>query len=88
MKISLSSTDNKNDSLAIKLGVSKNDPLYDEKVTLLSSLGLPSSGSFMLIPGPHPISPGLLAFTRVFSMDKGKNKFDCLVSRYGIFAFT
>ncbi|XP_071536585.1 actin-histidine N-methyltransferase-like isoform X2 [Panulirus ornatus] len=62
--------ENKNDSLAIKLGVSKNDALHDEKVALLSSLGLPSSGSFMLIPGPHPISPGLLAFTRVFCMDK------------------
>ncbi|XP_042877877.1 actin-histidine N-methyltransferase-like isoform X2 [Penaeus japonicus] len=62
---------NENDSLAIKLGVSKNDPLHDEKVALLTSLGLPSSGSFMLIPGLHPISPGLLAFTRIFCMDKG-----------------
>ncbi|XP_047499015.1 actin-histidine N-methyltransferase-like isoform X1 [Penaeus chinensis] len=61
---------NENDSLAIKLGVSKNDPLHDEKVALLTSLGLPSSGSFMLIPGLHPISPGLLAFTRIFCMDK------------------
>ncbi|XP_042242386.1 actin-histidine N-methyltransferase-like isoform X2 [Homarus americanus] len=62
--------DNKNDSLAIKLGVSKDDPLHDEKVALLSSLGLPSAGSFMLIPGQHPVSPGLLAFIRVFCMDK------------------
>ncbi|KAK8729769.1 hypothetical protein OTU49_008305 [Cherax quadricarinatus] len=62
--------DNKNDSLAIKLGVSKGDQLHDEKVALLSSLGLPSAGSFMLIPGSHPISPGLLAFTRIFCMDK------------------
>nr|XP_045594445.1 actin-histidine N-methyltransferase-like [Procambarus clarkii]XP_045594446.1 actin-histidine N-methyltransferase-like [Procambarus clarkii] len=62
--------DNKNDSLAIKLGVSKSDTLYDEKVALLLSLGLPSAGSFMLIPGQHPISPGLLAFTRIFCMDK------------------
>ncbi|XP_066981550.1 actin-histidine N-methyltransferase [Macrobrachium rosenbergii] len=62
--------DNTSDSLAIKLGVSKNDPLHDEKVALLSSLSLPSSGTFMLIPGPHPVSPGLLAFTRIFCMDK------------------
>lgn len=66
---------NENDSLAIKLGVSKNDPLHDEKVALLTSLGLPSSGSFMLIPGLHPISPGLLAFTRIFCMDKGEEVF-------------
>ncbi|KAG7157689.1 actin-histidine N-methyltransferase-like [Homarus americanus] len=66
--------DNKNDSLAIKLGVSKDDPLHDEKVALLSSLGLPSAGSFMLIPGQHPVSPGLLAFIRVFSsLDKWKD---------------
>ena len=64
-------TDNKNDSLPIKLGVSKNDPLNQEKVALLASLGLPASGSFMLVPGLHPISPGLLAFTRIFCMDKG-----------------
>ncbi|KAK7074955.1 Histone-lysine N-methyltransferase setd3 [Halocaridina rubra] len=63
-------TDNSNDSLAIKLGVSKNDPLHDEKVALLSSLDLPSSGTFMLIPGAHPVSSGLLAFTRIFCMDK------------------
>lgn len=62
--------DNRNDSLGIKLGVSKNDLLREEKVALLSSLDLPSSGTFMLIPGPHPISPGLLAFTRIFCMDK------------------
>lgn len=62
--------DNKNDSLPIKLGVSKNDALNQEKVALLASLGLPASGAFMLVPGLHPVSPGLLAFTRIFCMDK------------------
>lgn len=62
--------DNKNDSLPIKLGVSKNDPLHQEKVALLASLGLPAAGAFMLVPGLHPVSPGLLAFTRIFCMDK------------------
>lgn len=64
--------DNKNDSLPIKLGVSKNDPLHQEKVSLMTSLGLPSSGAYMLVRGLHPVSPGLLAFTRVFCMDKGE----------------
>ncbi|CAL4187663.1 unnamed protein product, partial [Meganyctiphanes norvegica] len=59
---------NEYDSLSIKLGVSKNDPLYEDKCALLSSLGLPASGAFMLVPGPHPISEGLLAFTRIFNM--------------------
>lgn len=63
-------TGNEYDSLSIKLGVSKNDPLYESKCALLSSLGIHASGAFMLVPGPHPISSGLLAFTRIFSMEK------------------
>ncbi|KAK4308748.1 hypothetical protein Pmani_019577 [Petrolisthes manimaculis] len=62
--------ENENDSLGVKLGVSKKDALYQEKVELLTCLGLPSSGTFLLVPGPHPISPQLLAFTRIFCMDK------------------
>jgi len=61
---------NEYDSLSIKLGVSKSDPLYDEKSSLLTSLGLQASGTYMLVPGPHPISSGLLAFTRIFNMDQ------------------
>lgn len=64
-------SDNLNDSLGVKLGVSKKDVLYQEKVDLLSCLGLPSSGTFQIVPGHHPISPQLLAFTRIFCMDKG-----------------
>ena len=56
----------------MKLGVSKKDPLYDDKVKVLSYLQLPESGTFNIVPGLHPISPGLLAFTRIFCMDKGK----------------
>ncbi|XP_076068321.1 actin-histidine N-methyltransferase-like [Oratosquilla oratoria] len=62
--------DNENNHLSIKLGVSKSDPLHDEKNQLLQSLGLPSSGTFHLVRGLHPITRGLLAFTRVFCMDK------------------
>ena len=74
MDFSLNFADNQSDSIVIKLGVSKNDPLYDDKSKLLAYLGLPATGSFSLVPGQHPISPGLLAFTRVFCMDKGDNQ--------------
>ncbi|KAB7502364.1 Protein peanut [Armadillidium nasatum] len=62
--------DNPSDTYALKLGVSKSDPLYEEKSKFLSSVSLSVNGSFPLVQGKLPVSPDLLCFTRVFCMDK------------------
>ncbi|KAL7637676.1 UNVERIFIED_CONTAM: hypothetical protein RMT77_011285 [Armadillidium vulgare] len=62
--------DNPSDTYALKLGVSKSDPLYEEKSKFLSSVSLSVNGSFPLVHGKLPVSPDLLCFTRVFCMDK------------------
>ncbi|XP_071787980.1 actin-histidine N-methyltransferase-like [Asterias amurensis] len=59
------------DSVNIQLGVSKNDRLYAMKSQLLAMMG--SNESSINLPvegGDNPISPELIAFLRVFSMDE------------------
>nr|CAD7258874.1 unnamed protein product [Timema shepardi] len=60
--------DNHHDSMRLKLGVSKADPLQAERAKLLSRLGLPTTGEFYLKTGADPVDGRLLAFLRVFSM--------------------
>lgn len=59
---------NKNDGLRLKLGVSKSDPLAEPRQNLLSEIAVPHSGEFLLTPGP--VDGKLLAFLRVFNMEK------------------
>ncbi|KAG8226273.1 hypothetical protein J437_LFUL004830 [Ladona fulva] len=72
---------NEHDTLALKLGVSKGDPLYPLKTALLSKLSkipqkLPFFSNatpptdFSLLTGPQPVDGQLLAFLRVFAMGK------------------
>lgn len=62
---------NPHDTMAIRLGVSKADPLNEKRVSLLARLGLPSSGEFLLLADTNPVHPALLAFLRIFSMNAG-----------------
>lgn len=69
---------NEHDSLALRLGVSKGDPLYPLRTALLSRIPprLPFFSNatpptdFSLLPGPQPVDGQLLAFLRVFAMGK------------------
>lgn len=59
------------DSMAIQLGISKNDKLYLMKQQMLGRMGLTdSSHSFPLMAAEFPVSAELLAFLRVFSMNE------------------
>ncbi|XP_046383194.1 actin-histidine N-methyltransferase [Ischnura elegans] len=69
---------NEHDSLALRLGVSKGDPLHPLRTALLSKIPpkLPFFSNatpptdFSLLPGPQPVDGQLLAFLRVFAMGK------------------
>lgn len=62
--------DNEWDRIAVKLGISKGDPLYDRKQDLLTNLGLEVSRSFFIHGGRIPVDPQILAFLRVFCMSE------------------
>ncbi|KAL1138435.1 hypothetical protein AAG570_008499 [Ranatra chinensis] len=62
--------ENVNDSLKLMLGVSRSDPLFEKRSSLLDKLALPISGEFLLMAKPRPIHGGLLAFLRVFCMSE------------------
>ncbi|XP_013398256.1 histone-lysine N-methyltransferase setd3 [Lingula anatina] len=66
--------DNQNDTLDIKLGISKNDPLYTLKINLLTKLGIIGSGMFSLYRGDQPVDSKLLAFLRIFNMNEEQLK--------------
>ncbi|XP_034938623.1 actin-histidine N-methyltransferase [Chelonus insularis] len=64
-------TDNKNDGFKLRLGISKSDPLYHDRISLLEKLGFTSTNmSFLLRAGSEPVSDQMLAFLRVFNMRK------------------
>lgn len=65
-------SENKNDGIRLRLGISKSDPLQKERIELLEKLGLPGTGEFLLKAGSEPISDALLAFLRVFNMRKAE----------------
>lgn len=60
---------NEHDGVRLKLGISKSDPLGEARKALLRDIAVPHSGEFLLTPGP--VEGKLLAFLRVFNMDKG-----------------
>ncbi|XP_072158598.1 actin-histidine N-methyltransferase [Bemisia tabaci] len=62
--------DNKHDGIQLKLGISKADPLHDDKATILKELEIPPAGEFLVKTGNEPVDGQLLAFLRVFSMEK------------------
>lgn len=59
---------NMHDGIRLKLGVSKSDPLAESRQALLREIAVPHSGEFLLTPGP--VDGKLLAFLRVFNMEK------------------
>lgn len=63
--------DNVHDSVRIRLGIAKSDPLSGARGKVLASLGLPAAADFVLLRGPQPVEGQLLAFLRVFSMHQG-----------------
>lgn len=61
---------NKNDCIPIKLGVSKNDPLFSMKAEVMARANLSISNTFYLsCYNMQPVEPDLIAFLRVFSMN-------------------
>ncbi|KAL5008814.1 hypothetical protein ScPMuIL_014395 [Solemya velum] len=61
---------NEFDRVAMKLGISKDDPLFALKSEVLARVGLLPSRTFYLHIGEDPVSTDLLAFLRIFSMDE------------------
>lgn len=59
------------DYLLIKLGVGKGSSLYGLKTTLLSNLGIPTAGEFVLFEGDD-LDPQTQAFIRIVNMNQGK----------------
>ncbi|XP_029642388.1 actin-histidine N-methyltransferase [Octopus sinensis] len=58
------------DTLTIKLGISKSDPLYALKSEVLARLSMLPSKSFQLNAGSKPVSRELLSFLRVICMNQ------------------
>lgn len=44
--------------------------LYTKKANLLSQIGLPVNGEYVLLPGSNPLSESLIKFLRIFCMDQ------------------
>ncbi|KAL9984830.1 hypothetical protein ACROYT_G007166 [Oculina patagonica] len=67
--------DNIHDKVAIQLGVSRSDPLFQMKEKLLALMGMTASSHWYSVPcGDDPIGPELVTFLRVFSMDEDELK--------------
>lgn len=62
--------ENELDRIAIRLGISKGDPLYEQKNELLKKLGLSVLRNFYIHTGMIPVDPQLMAFLRVFCMSE------------------
>lgn len=63
-------SENRFDSVAVKLELRKSDPLYAKKEQLLSRLQIPVVGTFCIYNGPSPLEGAILAFHRIAVMDK------------------
>lgn len=62
--------DNRNDSVAIRLGLSPSDPLYAQRLAVLQRLRIdPAATELLVVPAPHHLSGEMLAFVRVFNMN-------------------
>ena len=64
-------TDNRNDFVPLRLGISRNDSLFQQKHELCKRLDLNVSGVYRLHYKSEPIDQKLLAFLRVFHLNKG-----------------
>ncbi|XP_058798378.1 actin-histidine N-methyltransferase isoform X2 [Phymastichus coffea] len=64
--------ENKNDNFPIRLGLSKSDALYTKKATLLSKMGIPVNGEYILHPGSNPLSDLLIKYLKIFCMDQNE----------------
>ncbi|XP_062569991.1 actin-histidine N-methyltransferase-like [Saccostrea cucullata] len=62
--------ENELDRVAVRLGISKGDPLYEQKNELLKKLGLAVLRNFYIHSGMIPVDPQLMAFLRVFCMSE------------------
>lgn len=63
--------DNQDDCLTLKLGISKNDPMAADKVSILEELNVSRAGLFFVGKLPEkPMDPALLAFLRVLCLAK------------------
>ncbi|XP_013104644.1 actin-histidine N-methyltransferase [Stomoxys calcitrans] len=61
---------NPKDKVAIKLGLSPSDPLFEKRAKLLELLHIPKNSELKVLPAPDYISSELLAFVRVFNMNE------------------
>ncbi|KXJ06533.1 Histone-lysine N-methyltransferase setd3, partial [Exaiptasia diaphana] len=67
--------DNQHDYVNLHLGVSKSDKLYAMKAQIMAMVGLDASARpYPVCCGSNPISPELLTFLRIFSMDHDELK--------------
>ena len=64
--------DHANDSVRIKIGLSTADPLYPLKEALCKKIDLPCFGTFDIGHKSAPLNPQLLAFIRIFLLEKGR----------------
>jgi histone-lysine N-methyltransferase SETD3 len=56
---------NQHDKVAVKMGISKNDPLYNSKMDVMAKVALPASRSYYLHTGSDPVDSELLMFSRI-----------------------
>lgn len=63
-------TENDKDFINIKLGLSTSDQLFNERAKLLEMLGIAKNCEVKVLQSPDFISPQLLAFVRIFNMNK------------------
>ncbi|CAH2041355.1 unnamed protein product, partial [Iphiclides podalirius] len=61
---------NQHDSLSLALGISSGDPAREVRLSLLSKLGLAGVTHFSLYKSEPPMSPELMAFIRIFTMNQ------------------
>ncbi|KAB0796778.1 hypothetical protein PPYR_10839 [Photinus pyralis] len=61
---------NEHDGYQLKLGISKVDPLKEQRVQLLEKLSLANQNEYVIKSSEPQIGTDLLAFLRVFNMDK------------------
>lgn len=62
--------ENEHDRMAIKLGISKSNPLFNLQSELLTRCGIQSSRTFYLHTGDFPVDGDLLFFLRIFHLDE------------------
>lgn len=67
-----------NDSVRVKIGISKADPLFTLKDTLCQKINLSTYGTFDISHNTVQINPKILAIVRVFFLGKGM-----IIIKYG-----